>query len=449
MTDTSRNDHLEGSASPAVSEVAKRSRAAARALAKLSHHQRNETLLALAATIEANRETILRANALDCEAAEFQVALGTMSAALFARLEVTERGVAAMAARVRDVAGLPDPIGRRLTAIELDEGLVLYKESCPLGVVGIVFESRPDVIPQVASLTLKSGNAVILKGGAEAAHTNETLVSIWRSRLAQFPNVPIDSIQLLHTRTDVIELLSLDRDVDLIIPRGSREFVEFVGRASRIPVLGHGEGICHVYVDRLADLVKALAIVYDSKVDYPAACNAAETLLVHEAIAPEFLPQAAQRLGSSGVELRGCSQTVALLASEQIRPATEKDWSTEYSDKILSIKIVASLDEAIRHIDEFGSRHTETIVTEDQAAAKRFLEEVDAAGVYHNASTRFADGFRYGLGAELGISTSKLHARGPVGLEGLVTYKYKLVGEGHTVAEYSSGKKTFRHRPIA
>jgi glutamate-5-semialdehyde dehydrogenase len=429
-------------------DVARRSRAAARALAKLSSERKQETLLALAGAIEENRETILRANERDREAAEFEVALGTMSAALFARLELTERSVAEMAARVRDVAGLPDPVGRRLSATELDQGLVLYKESCPLGVVGIVFESRPDVIPQVASLTLKSANAVILKGGIEAAHTNEALVAIWRSCLSQTRDVSCDAIQLLHTRTDVMELLSLDRDVDLIIPRGSREFVEFVGHASHIPVLGHGEGICHVYVDRAADLGKALAVAYDSKVDYPAACNAAETLLVHEEIAAEFLPQAAQKLRHADVELRGCSKTVAVLASEGIRLATEKDWATEYSDRILSIKIVASLEEALRHIDEFGSRHTETIVTEDQEAAKRFLEEVDAAGVYHNASTRFADGFRYGLGAELGISTSKLHARGPVGLEGLVTYKYKLVGDGHTVAEYSSGQRTFHHRPI-
>jgi glutamate-5-semialdehyde dehydrogenase len=433
---------------PVAREVARSARTAARALAQLTSEQKNQALVALAAALEENRETILEANALDREAAEFQVALGAMSASLFARLKVTERGVAEMASRVRDVSTLPDLVGRRLVATELDEGLVLYKESCPLGVVGIVFESRPDVIPQVASLTLKSGNAVILKGGAEATRTNDALVSIWRGCLARFPGIPIDAIQLLHTRTDVMELLSLDRDVDLIIPRGSREFVEFVGRTSRIPVLGHGEGICHVYVDRAADVAKALAIAYDSKVDYPAACNAAETLLVHEEIAPTFLPQAAQKLRHADVELRGCAKSVALLASEGIRPATEKDWATEYSDRILSIKIVTNLDEAIRHIDEFGSRHTETIVTEDPEAARRFLDEVDAAGVYHNASTRFADGFRYGLGAELGISTSKLHARGPVGLEGLVTYKYKLVGDGHTVAEYSSGQRTFRHRAM-
>jgi glutamate-5-semialdehyde dehydrogenase len=433
---------------PAARDVARRSRAAARSLAKLSSDRKQETLLALAGAIEENRETILRANERDREAAEFEAAPGTMPAALFARLKVTERSVAEMAARVRDVAGLPDPVGRRLNATELDQGLILYKESCPLGVVGIVFESRPDVIPQVASLTLKSGNAVILKGGAEAAHTNEALVAIWRSGLSQTSDVPCDAIQLLHTRTDVMELLALDRDVDLIIPRGSREFVEFVGRASRVPVLGHGEGICHVYVDRAADLAKALSVAYDSKVDYPAACNAAETLLVHEAIAAEFLPPAAQKLRHADVELRGCAKTVALLASDEIRPATAKDWATEYSDRILSIKIVASLEEALRHIEQFGSRHTETIVTEDKEAAKRFLEEVDAAGVYHNASTRFADGFRYGLGAELGISTSKLHARGPVGLEGLVTYKYKLVGDGHTVAEYSSGQRTFHHRAM-
>jgi glutamate-5-semialdehyde dehydrogenase len=303
-------------------------------------------------------------------------------------------------------------------------------------------------VPQVAALSLKSGNAVLLKGGAEAAHTNQALVAIWRECLAAFPCAPLDSIHLLQTRADVMELLTLDRDVDLIIPRGSRELVQFVVQHSRIPVLGHGEGICHVYVDRAADIEKALRITLDSKVQYPAACNAAETLLVHQEVAAEFLPKVLSRLRDAGVEVRGCSRTMALLAEQKVFPASERDWATEYSDLILSVKIVADAEEAIMHIHRYGSGHTETIVTEDREAASRFLDDVDAAGVYHNASTRFADGFRYGLGAELGISTNKLHARGPVGLEGLTTYKYKLLGDGHIVAEYSSGARIFKHRPL-
>jgi glutamate-5-semialdehyde dehydrogenase len=301
------------------------------------------------------------------------------------------------------------------------------------------------VIPQVASLALKSGNALILKGGAEAMHTNEMLIELWRGCLEGFPSVQADVVQLLHTRADVMELLTLHRDVDLIIPRGSREFVEFVARNSRVPVLGHGEGICHVYVDRAADLEKAIRITLDSKTQYPAACNAAETVLVHEGIAQRFLPPVVAELKAAGVEVRGCAKTLALSKGHDIAPAKEADWATEYSDLILSIKVVSSFDEALAHIGQYGSGHTEAIVTEDAEAARRFMEEIDAAGVFHNASTRFADGFRYGLGAELGISTSKLHARGPVGLEGLTTYKYKLIGDGHIVAEYSRGTRRFKH----
>lgn len=436
-------------AAGSVAQVARRAREAARALARLSAEARNEILLAAAKALEENQEKILAANAEDCRAAEAAVAAGEMSAAMLARLRVSERGVAQMAKQVREVAGLPDPLGRRLATTELDEGLILYKESCPLGVVGIVFESRPEVVPQVASLALKSGNALILKGGSEAAHSNEALVSIWRECLGRFAGVPQDAVSLLHTRADVLELLGLDRDVDLIIPRGSRELVEFVAKNSRIPVLGHGEGICHVYVDRAADLRKALAVTYDAKVQYPAVCNAAETLLVDEAIAGEFLPKMVANLEQAGVEIRGCPKTIALLPSAGIVPATEADWSTEYSDLILSVKIVSGLDEAIGHINRYGSRHTEAIITEDAAAAARFMTEVDAAGVFQNASTRFADGYRYGFGAELGISNSKLHARGPMGLEGLTTYKFKLFGKGHTVAEYAKGEKKFTHRPLS
>jgi glutamate-5-semialdehyde dehydrogenase len=434
---------------PAAAELAARARIASRQLAKLPHELRNEALLSVAQAIESDSAKVLKANESDCRAAEPAVQAGKMSSAMFARLRVSQRGIGEMAARIRDVARLPDPLGRRLSATELDEGLVLYKESCPLGVVGIVFESRPDVVPQVASLGLKSGNAILLKGGAEAAATNEVLVEIWLESLRRFPSVPPDSIGLLHTRADVMDLLRLERDVDLIIPRGSRELVRFVAQTSRIPVLGHGEGICHVYVDRAADLSKALRIVIDSKAQYPAACNAVETMLVHKDIARDFLPKIVAKLRDAGVEVRGCATTIALLGHADVVPASEKDWATEYSDLILSVKTVAEVGEAIAHIDRYGSRHTETIVTEDSAVARRFMDEVDAAGVYHNASTRFADGFRYGLGAELGISTSKLHARGPVGLEGLTTYKYKLFGDGHIVAEYSSGEKRFKHRPMA
>ncbi len=433
---------------PSVASIARRARVASRAIAKLSAEVRNQVLIAVAQAIEQGARKILEANDRDCRAAESEVAAGRLSAAMLARLRVTERGIAEMEAQVREVARLEDPVGRKLSATELDDGLALYKESCPFGVIGVIFESRPDAVPQLASLALKSGNAVLLKGGAEAAHTNEALVSIWRECLESFPAVPADSINLLQTRADVKEMLALDRDVDLIIPRGSYALVQFIMQHSRIPVLGHSEGICHVYVDRAADLDKALDIAYDSKVQYPAVCNAAETLLVHEAVAEQFLPRMVAKLREAKVEIRGDSKTIALLPKEAIVPATEEDWATEYSDLILAVKIVTDLDEAIEHVNRYGSRHTDAIVTEDAEAARRFLNEVDAAGVFHNASTRFADGYRYGLGAEVGISTSKLHARGPMGLEGLTTYKYKLHGDGHTVGPYAKGEKKLKHRRI-
>ena len=271
----------------------------------------------------------------------------------------------------------------------------------------------------------------------------------FRMRLARFGEVPADAALLLRTREEVSQMLALDEEIDLIIPRGSKEFVAYVTEHSRVPVLGHGEGVCHVYVDAEADASKALDVALDSKTQYPAACNAAETILIHERAAPRVLPSLLEALRTAGVEVRACPRTFELApSSDGLVAATEDDWSSEYSDMIVSLKVVGSLDEAIAHIGRYGSRHTETIVTEDAAAAARFTEEVDAAGVYHNASTRFADGFRYGLGAELGISTGKLHARGPVGLEGLTTYKYKLVGDGHTVAAYSSGERSFRHRKV-
>ena len=432
-----------------VEDIARRARAAARLLAWLPGDRRDAALQSAAYAIAERKLEILVANQRDCHDAVRAVESGQMSPALFQRLQINEQSIAAMSRCVLDVARLPDPLGRQLAATELDDGLTLYKESCPIGVIGIIFEARPEVVPQVAALALKSGNAVILKGGAEASHTNQALVTIWRDAVSHFLDIPPAAINLLHTREDVAQMLTLDRDIDLIIPRGSQQFVRYVAEHSRVPVLGHGEGICHVYVDRAADLRKAIAIALDSKAQYPAACNAMETLLVHEQVADRFLPEMIASFRTEGVEVRGCSRTVALAEGHDVAGVSEEDWATEYSDLIISIKIVSSTQEALAHIDRYGSGHTEAIVTEDADTASHFMTRVDAAGVYQNASTRFADGFRYGLGAELGISTGKLHARGPVGLEGLTTYKYKLFGDGHIVAGYSNGEQSFRHRNLA
>jgi glutamate-5-semialdehyde dehydrogenase len=416
----------------AVAEVARSARVAARSLAELAAETRNAILLAVADMLERRVQDILAANKADTDAAQHEVLAGRMSRALFDRLQTSEQGVAEMAAKVRAVSRLPDPLAQTIVTTPLAEGLTLHRVPCPLGVIGIVFESRPDVIPQVSALCLKSGNAVILKGGREAEKTNAVLVTIWQDTLAQF-DLPVEAVNLVRTREDVSAMLELHGLIDLIIPRGSKEFVNYIAAHSSIAVLGHGEGICHIYVDEEADLEKAWKICLDAKTSYPAACNAVETMLVHESIAARFLPEMIRRFQDKDVEVRGCKRTRLSLGSLSIAEASEGDWAQEYSDLIISIKVVDDFDEAIAHIDKYGSRHTEAIISENRKTAERFMSLVDAAGVYHNASTRFADGFRYGLGAEIGISTSKLHARGPVGLEGLVTYKYKLRGDGHTV----------------
>jgi glutamate-5-semialdehyde dehydrogenase len=431
-----------------VAGVARRAKVASRLLASVPGVLRDAALDAAATAIEERKLEILAANRRDCDEAIRAVEAGRMSRALFERLQLSERSVTQMANGVREVAALADPLGQTLAVTELDEGLTLYKESCPIGVIGIVFEARPEIVPQIAALALKSGNAVILKGGSEAQHSNRALVEIWTDALRSFVEIPPDVVNLLYTRADVEEMLAREDEIDLIIPRGSKEFVRHVAERSRIPVLGHGEGVCHVYVDRLADLEKAFDVAFDSKVQYPAACNAMETLLVHEEVAPVFLPEMIRRLQAAGVEVRGCGRTIELGQNTGVVPASEADWGAEYSDLIIAIKIVAGTDAAIEHINRYGSGHTESIVTEDTQAASYFMERVDAAGVYHNVSTRFADGFRYGFGAELGISTGKLHARGPVGLDGLTTYKYKLIGNGQTVASYSAGERTFKHRRV-
>jgi glutamate-5-semialdehyde dehydrogenase len=421
--------------------LARQTREAARKLAVLTATARNQAIEAIALALEAAAPEILAANEADCQTA---LAEG-LAKPLYGRLKLDADKLQGAIAGVRDVGRLADPVGVRQIHRELAEGLVLQRITCPLGVVGVIFESRPDALVQIATLAVKSGNGIILKGGKEAVRSCEALTQAIHQGLMQ---VGIDPavVRLLTTREETLELLNLDQDVDLIIPRGSNSFVRFVQDNTRIPVLGHAEGICHLYVDQSAQIGAAVAIALDAKTQYPSACNTIETLLVHQAIAPRFLPKVASVLKSADVELRGDERTCEWL---DIALATETDWSTEYSDLTLSIKVVNDLTDAIAHINTYGSRHTEAIVTEDSQAAATFAAQVDAAGVFHNCSTRFADGFRYGFGAEVGISTQKMPPRGPVGLEGLVTYKYQVTGNGHIVSAYGGEKgQSFTHRDL-
>jgi len=428
-------------ASLPLSAIAKSTRQAARQLAVLPTEAKNQAIEAIAQALEAAAPEILAANAADCQAAEAE----GIPKPLYNRLKLDEMKLKAAIDGVRDVGKLSDPIGTVQIHRELDEGLVLKRISCPVGVLGIIFEARPDALIQITTLAIKSGNGVILKGGKEAIRSCETLVKVIHQGLSATAVDPA-AVQLLTTREETLALLQLDKYIDLIIPRGSNSFVRFVQENTRIPVLGHADGICHLYIDEAANLQKAVDITVDAKTQYPAVCNAIETLLVHSAIAPTFLPLAAAALQKRNVELRGDEPTRKIV---DISAATEADWSTEYSDFVLSIKIVDSLEDAIDHINTYGSRHTDAIVTEDQAVADTFLAQVDSANVFHNCSTRFADGFRYGFGAEVGISTQKMPPRGPVGLEGLVTYKYKVTGNGHIVTTYvGKDAKPFTHRDV-
>ena len=426
-------------ASLPLSAIAQSTRQAARQLAVLSTEVKNHAIEAIAQAIDAATPEILAANAADCKAAE----VDGIPRPLYNRLKLDETKLKAAIDGVRDVGKLSDPIGSVQIHRELDEGLILKRVSCPVGVLGIIFEARPDALIQITTLALKSGNGVILKGGKEAIRSCEVLVKVIHQALSTTAIDPA-TVQLLTTREETIALLQLDEYIDLIIPRGSNSFVRFVQENTRIPVLGHADGICHLYVDPAADLQKAVDITVDAKTQYPAVCNAIETLLVHSAIAPTFLPLVAAALQKRHVELRGDEPSRKIV---DMLAATEADWSTEYGDLILSIKVVDSLEEAINHINTYGSRHTDAIVTEDQAVADTFLAQVDSANVFHNCSTRFADGFRYGFGAEVGISTQKMPPRGPVGLEGLVTYKYNVTGNGHIAATYvGENAKPFTHQ---
>jgi glutamate-5-semialdehyde dehydrogenase len=409
-------------------------------ISALDTNTKNKALNEIANALRENIHTIISANNKDLEISK----QNNLPAPLLKRLVYDEKKIQDTIDGIQSLIQLPDPVGITLDSTELDKGLELYKVSCPIGVIGVIFESRPDALVQISTLCLKSGNAVLLKGGSEAGNTNKVLADIIVEATSK-AGIPENWLQLLESRADVNEMLKMDEYIDLIIPRGSNEFVRYIMDNSNIPVLGHADGICHVYVDKDADLNNALKVSIDSKTQYVAVCNAAETLLVHKDIAPVFLPALKAELDKFPVELRGCERTRQII---DVAPATEKDWETEYLDYIWSIKIVDSLDEAINHINRYGSGHTESIITSNASAAKKFMDLCDSANVFWNASTRFSDGFRYGLGAEVGISTNKIHARGPVGLEGLVIYKWKLIGSGQIVADYNSGKRKFTHQKL-
>ncbi|HBQ63415.1 MAG TPA: glutamate-5-semialdehyde dehydrogenase [Clostridiales bacterium] len=415
-------------------------REAAYLLSTTGSDQRNRALEKIAEALAENRVEIIQANRADLERGERQ----GLPAPLYKRLKFDEGKLQDAIEGIKSLIGLKDPIGDTSLARELDQGLELYRVSCPIGVIGIIFESRPDALVQISTLCLKSGNGVILKGGSEARETNRVLTRIIREA-SSGAGIPGDWICGLETREGVEAMLVLDDCIDLIIPRGSNSFVRYIMDHTRIPVMGHADGICHCYVDEDADVKMAVHITSDSKTQYVAVCNALETLLVHRDIAHLFLPELKRVMDEKGVTLLGCPKTCQIIS---VGAATEEDWGTEYLDLRLSVKVVENRDEAVRHINTYGSGHTDVIVTSSRDAAADFLARVDSGNVFWNCSTRFSDGYRYGFGAEVGISTGKLHARGPVGLEGLVTYKYKLLGTGQVVADYAERRKSFTHAPL-
>lgn len=421
-----------------VAETCRNVKSASIKLSASTAEEKNNALLHVADALLKHKEEIFSANLRDLERSRAE----KLSFPLLKRLKFDESKLNEVIDGIHSLVKLDDPVGRTLMSTEMDKGLELYKVTCPIGVIGIIFESRPDALVQISALCLKSGNGVLLKGGSEAMETNRVLSRLIISA-SEAAGTPKGWCSLLETRSDINELLKQDKYVDLIIPRGSNEFVRYIMNNTNISVMGHADGICHCYVDSSADIAMALRIAVDSKTQYAAVCNAMETLLVHESAAMDFLPRLKQAADQKGVELLGCGKTLQIIPAA---PVGEDDWATEYLDYKLSIKIVGSLDEAIDHINTYGSGHSDAIVTSDRANAARFMSLVDSADVMWNCSTRFSDGYKYGLGAEVGISTGKLHARGPVGLEGLVIYKYKLIGNGQIVADYAEKKSTFTHR---
>jgi glutamate-5-semialdehyde dehydrogenase len=410
-------------------------------LAATDLETRNRALENVIDALEDGRAAIIAENEGDLEAARAEGLPGP----IVKRLKFDDAKLDDVIAGIRDLIALPDPVGKRLAKRQLDDGLILEQVTCPIGVIGVIFESRPDALVQIASLCLKSGDCAVLKGGSEAKRTNRVLFHKIHDAGTK-AGLPDGFLTLIESREETVSLLGCHESIDLIIPRGSNAFVRYIMDNSEIPVMGHADGVCHVYVDRAADVAKAVTIIRDSKVQYAAACNAVETVLVHADVAEALLPPLERELREREVVIRGTDRVASVIAG--VEAASDDDWRTEYLDFIVSVKVVDDIREAIDHINAYGSHHTDCIVTEDGDAADEFMRLVDSAGVYLNCSTRFADGFRYGLGAEVGISTGKLHARGPVGLDGLTTYKYRLYGEGQIVDDYASGRRSFHFKEI-
>ncbi|MBR4503609.1 MAG: glutamate-5-semialdehyde dehydrogenase [Candidatus Methanomethylophilaceae archaeon] len=427
-----------------VSEIRK-AKEASITMAVLPTAAKDSALEAMAAALDSNREAILAANSKDMAAAEAMLERGEITGPMLKRLKIDGPKIDGMIAGIRDVIKLKDPVGEVMSSLDLDEGLTLYQIRCPIGMLGVIFESRPDVVPQIMSLCLKSGNSVAFKGGREALESIRSLFEILRGAAAS-AGVPEEAFVLMESRSDIDSILGLHEYIDLLIPRGSNAFVRHIQSNTKIPVLGHAAGICHVYVDSECDMGMAVKVALDSKAQYPAVCNAAETLLVDSAIAEKFLPKMGKAFSDAGVEIRGDEKTLRILPSAV--PASDEDWDTEYGDLIISVKVVDSISEAIDFINAHGSHHTDAIITSNMVKASIFAKKVDSADVFVNASTRFADGFRFGKGAEVGISTNKIHSRGPVGMEGLMIYKYVLVGDGQIVKDYvGKDAKPFLHVP--
>lgn len=407
-------------------------------LAATTIELRNRALQMVKETLLSHKEEIMEANHKDLE----EAARGDVSAAVQKRLKFDEAKLKDVCQGIDNLVALPDPLGKIQLSRELDEGLHLYRQTCPIGVIGIIFEARPDALVQISSLCIKSGNCAILKGGSETKHTNKLLFSLIYQAVLE-AGMPKDCLFQAELRSEISELLDCYGDVDLLIPRGSNSFVRYIMDHTKIPVMGHADGICHIYVDKEYDIKKAIPVILDSKLQYTAACNAVETLLVHKDAYESLMPELHKAFLANGITLRATEEIRNLVACDE---ATEEDFHTEYLDKMISAKVVENVEEAVEHINRYGSHHTDSIITESDETAEIFMNLVDSAGVYRNCSTRFSDGFRYGFGAEVGISTSKLHARGPVGLEGLVTYKYKLYGSGQIVGDYATGKMAFHFK---
>ncbi len=426
---------------PDVMSVVKLAKEASINLLKIDSRIKDTALSVIADNIEKNSDKILTANQSDIQKAKELLNEGLINESVFNRLKLDENKLRDMIQGVKDIIKLKDPVNNIIWQKNIAKGIKLKKISCPIGVIAVIFEARPDVITQISALAIKSSNVVILKGGAEASQTNQAIFDIISNSLSQIKDFPKDSINILFSRDDVKTLLEADEYVDLIIPRGSNSLVKYIKTNTKIPVLGHSEGICHIYVDKFADKNKAINIIIDSKCQYPSACNSVETVLVHSSLKNTILKDILYALKSAGVKINSDDE-IKNLYPDMIDD-TVSNWKNEYGDKIISIKTVNSLEEAINHINKYGSRHTDSIITENDKNAEKFMLYVDSAGVYKNISTRFADGYRYGFGAEVGISTNKIHARGPVGLDGLTTYKYKLYGSGDIVKDFIEGKRDF------